>query len=77
MKSKLYKISLRTAKLTAPETHGFSSTFLHRYKRKAKGREAERKLRKEAKKSKANGTYQKKLKKDPGIPNLWPFKYPR
>jgi nuclear GTP-binding protein len=50
-------------------------TLAIKYKRKAKGREAERKLRKEAKKAKANGTYQKKMKKDPGIPNLWPFKH--
>merc|ERR550537_693196 len=33
-------------------------TLALKYKRKAKGREAE-----------------KKLKKDPGIPNLWPFKH--
>jgi len=46
-----------------------------KYKREAKGREKMRKLRKEAKKAKQNGTYQKKIKKDPGIPNLWPFKH--
>merc|ERR1719253_2133080 len=44
-------------------------------KREKKVRDVKRKLKKEAKKAKQNGTYQKRLKKDPGIPNLWPFKH--
>merc|ERR1719253_1309754 len=44
-------------------------------KREKKVRDGKRKLKKEAKKAKQNGTYQKRLKKDPGIPNLWPFKH--
>ncbi|KAI8050884.1 P-loop containing nucleoside triphosphate hydrolase protein [Syncephalis plumigaleata] len=42
-----------------------------KYKIEKRVREAHRKQRKEAKK---NGGSGKKIKKDPGIPNLWPYK---
>jgi len=45
-----------------------------KYKREKKVRDKARKLRQHAKIAKKDGSYHKKLKKDPGIPNLFPFK---
>jgi nuclear GTP-binding protein len=49
------------------------TTLKDKYKIQKRTVQTHRKLRKQAKKDAANGVVQKK-KKDPGIPNSWPFK---
>lgn len=50
-------------------------TLRHKYKVERKVREHHRQVRKEARKNKRdNAISKKRLKKDPGIPNMWPYK---
>ncbi|KAI9222031.1 P-loop containing nucleoside triphosphate hydrolase protein [Blastocladiella britannica] len=57
--------------MVAKKSKSKRSTCKQKYKIERKVREHHRKLRKEAKK---NPNARSKVKKDPGIPNLWPFK---